>query len=59
MFFLFFLSHVEFQFVFNGHAHISSQNVYPCLVPAAAAAVAAAAVAVAAAAATEALDTSK
>ena len=37
-------------FVFDGHAHLSSQNVYPCIVPAAAAA--------AAAATTEALDTS-
>ena len=24
-------------FVFDGHAHLSSQNVYPCIVPAAAA----------------------
>ena len=31
-------------FVFDGHVHLSSQNVYPCIVPAAAA--------------TEALDTS-
>ena len=31
-------------FVFDGHAHLSSQNVYPCIVPAAA---------------TEVLDTSK
>ena len=23
-------------FFFNGHAHLSSQNVYPCIVPAAA-----------------------
>ena len=23
-------------FVFEGHAHLSSQNVYPCMVPAAA-----------------------
>ena len=32
-------------FVFDGHAHLSSQNVYPCIMPAAAD--------------TEALDTSK
>ena len=31
-------------FVFEGHAHLSSKNVYPCIVPAAA---------------TEAIDTSK
>ena len=42
---LFFISaHVEHQFVFDGHAHLWSQNVNSCIV---------------AAAATEALDTSK
>ena len=23
-------------FIFDGHAHLSSQNIYPCIVPAAA-----------------------
>ena len=46
LFLLFFLSaHLEHQFAFDGHAHLSSQNVNSCIVAAAAAA------------ATEALDT--